>query len=207
MLSALITGKLAALALCTTAGVGTVATAAYANALPTPIQGFAHSAIGAPAPHESGTHAQLARSSHRRAPLPRRIALSSRARRPTTPSRPSHHQPNRRQPSSAHPSTVTTTKTTADVGPYSLCLAYHAAVEHHTALDPAMLARLVTFAGGAENLVTFCTKTLTPSPSTDSVALRDDLVQLATYSAGIDRGVQLPASAQAPGEWRAELTM
>ena len=159
MLSAFITGKLAALALCTTAGVGTVATAAYANALPTPIQGLAHSAIGAPAPHESSDHAD--------GPVVAPASPPPSSHRPEITATPTHHSepPRPTETHSSHPATQTgstETKTSADVGPLSLCLAYHAAVEHHTALAAAMQARLVTFAGGTEHIVAFCTKLLTP---------------------------------------------
>jgi hypothetical protein len=198
MLSALITGKLAALALCTTAGVGSVATAAYANALPTPIQGFAHSTIGAPAPHEPSEHAD--------APVVAPASAPPSSHRREITATPTHHSeppkpPKPTETPSSHPATQTgstETKTTADVGPFSLCLAYHAAVEHHTALAAAMQARLVTFAGGTENIVAFCTKLLTPTASPTETHSTMTSLQLATYECfAIDRGVQLPASAQA----------
>jgi len=150
------------LALCTTAGVGTVATAAYANALPAPIQGFAHSTIGAPAPHASGEHAD--------APIVAPASSPPSSHRPEVTPTPTHHSepPKPTEAPSSHPArepTSTETKTSTDVGPLTLCLAYHAAVEHHTVLAAAMQARLATFAGGTANIAAFCTKLLTPSPT------------------------------------------
>ena len=53
MLSSLLSAKAAAAAAVAVVGLGGVATAAFANALPSAAQQFAHDTIGAPSPHAS----------------------------------------------------------------------------------------------------------------------------------------------------------
>jgi len=53
LLSSLLSAKAAAAAAVAVVGLGGVATAAFANALPTAAQQFAHDTIGAPSPHSS----------------------------------------------------------------------------------------------------------------------------------------------------------
>ena len=59
LLSSLLSAKAAAAVAVAVVGLGGVATAAFANALPSAAQQFAHDTIGAPSPHASnGAHAQ-----------------------------------------------------------------------------------------------------------------------------------------------------
>jgi hypothetical protein len=55
LLSSLLSAKAAAAAAIAVVGVGGVATAAFAGALPSPAQQFAHDTIGAPSPHSSSS--------------------------------------------------------------------------------------------------------------------------------------------------------
>ncbi len=55
LLSSLLSAKAAVAAAVAAVGLGGVATAAFANALPTPAQQFAHDTIGAPSPHASSS--------------------------------------------------------------------------------------------------------------------------------------------------------
>lgn len=57
LLSSVLSAKAAAAAAVAVIGVGGVATAAFANALPSAAQQFAHDTIGAPSPHASSAHA------------------------------------------------------------------------------------------------------------------------------------------------------
>jgi hypothetical protein len=70
LLSSLLSAKAAAAAAVAVIGVGGVATAAFAGALPSPAQQFAHDTIGAPSPHStSSAHAKDTNAGHSGRPV------------------------------------------------------------------------------------------------------------------------------------------
>ena len=150
MLSALLTGKLAALAVCASVGVGGAATAAYANVLPAPIQGFAHSAIDAPAPHPDASHS--GEPSH--SPEPSHSAKT---------------EPTRSVPQSLVPKPSPTRTESPELPPstaaYGLCRAYAEATAHGVQLVGSLQEKLVALAGGAANIAAFCATVPKPTPN------------------------------------------
>jgi hypothetical protein len=187
MLSALLTGKLAALAICATVGVGGAATAAYANALPAPIQGFAHSAIGAPAPHPDSPAAHHAESG------PGDGVTSP---EPTHTSKP---EPTRSAPQSLVPKPSSTRTESPKLPPstaaYGLCRAYAEATAHGVKLVGSLQEKLVALAGGAANIAAFCATVPkpTPSPSEHHDASTNPVVT-AELCKAYNRGVKLTGS-------------
>src|SRR5215472_2965908 len=69
LLSSLLSAKAAAAAAVAVVGLGGVATAAFANALPSAAQQFAHDTIGAPSPHASAHAADKPKAGHSGTPV------------------------------------------------------------------------------------------------------------------------------------------
>jgi hypothetical protein len=182
MLSALLTGKLAALAVCATVGVGGAATAAYANALPAPIQGFAHSAIGAPAPHPEAPHDAVIspEPSHSAKPEPTRSAPQSLVPKP---------EPTRTE----SPKPTSTIAGTAAA--YALCRAYAEATAHGVQLVGSLQEKLVALAGGAANIAAFCATVPKPTPNpSEHHDASTNPVASAELCKAYNRGVKLTGS-------------
>jgi hypothetical protein len=138
MLTTLLSAKLAAALAAGAVGLGGAATVAYAGALPAPVQDFAHHTIGAPAAHP-GTP-----------PNPTVSASPHTAARPVGSPSPIA------SPRSGGPNP-------AGAAAYGLCNSYSQALAHGSAADKSVaFGNLITAAGGADKVTTYCATVVHP---------------------------------------------
>ncbi|MHB1738387.1 MAG: hypothetical protein ACYCXA_02680 [Actinomycetes bacterium] len=170
MLSTLLASKVLAAAAGLVTVVGTAgAAAAYTGSLPASWQTVAHNAIGAPSPHGSstGTDASATTSSATGAPVA-----------PTSSPTPSDTPTSTATPTDTPTSTATPSSTSlvgaanALHGMVGLCNAYaHVSVHGQATAHSQAFAALITAAGGASNVTTFCAQaTAAPTPTPTSTA-------------------------------------
>ncbi|MDQ1487077.1 MAG: hypothetical protein QOJ62_2770 [Actinomycetota bacterium] len=164
MLSALLTGKLAALAIGTTVGIGGATTAAYANVLPASIQTFAHATIGAPEPHpqtqDAAVHQEASASAD---PVASPTATQSHATKKQEPK----PEPKKSEPAKTKPPVAAAAKAS---GPdaraaYGLCRAYTEATQHGLHLVGSLQEKLVKLAGGIDKITAYCAAVPKPTPN------------------------------------------
>lgn len=138
--------RIAAAVSCAVLGVGGIATAAYANALPGPVQSFAHDVIGAPVPHPArgGSPAPDAAG----VATPSAAGISS-------PSASADHAASRTPSSSASASSLPSTSSAQNAAS-GLCRAYAETRAHGATAEPQLVAQLAGLAGGSAQIDTFC---------------------------------------------------
>jgi hypothetical protein len=150
MLTTLLSAKLAAALAAGAIGLGGAATAAYAGALPAPVQNFAHHTIGAPAPHP-GTP-----------PNPTVSASQDTSASQHTSASPADSSSAVGSPSPLGSTTPVASPRGGGPNPagaaaYGLCTSYSHAQAHGSAADKSVaFGNLITAAGGADKVAAYC---------------------------------------------------
>jgi hypothetical protein len=140
MLASPLRSKLALAVAAGAASLGGFAAAAYANALPAPIQDAAHNVIGAGA---SQGHAS-----------------------PTASDETTEATPTEATPTEATPTATPVGPDATGSAMYGLCTAWAASSVHGNAMDAVAFRNLATAAGGADNIAAFCAAVTPPGAPT-----------------------------------------
>lgn len=142
LLTTLLGAKLAVAAAAGAAGLGGLSAAAYAGALPTSVQNFAHHTVGAPTGHAHGPQSGTS-------PILTTDPTSS-----TTPS------------PSTTPTTTPIGPDATGSAAYGLCTAYsHAKAAGNAASRAVAFRNLATAAGGSDQIDTYCATVQHPGPT------------------------------------------